>query len=282
VYNVRVAECHTYFVGCPEWGFSAWAHNAYNPTEGTPQRDQAYQLANNDASWSSGSAEAANTSDIVVNLEMDRLPGASSHEHQIPVWSAEQRTALFEQQLQSLPEHELSPELVEALQKAAQRQADSGLEHGGSIIRNAEGQVEYRPGPPGIKGEYPFENHPVPEAGEELLGHYHTHPADIVDGLPVSAQDIIATGETVCHPNMAVDPRFQNIVQAGSRTFVLRVEDDVQAIWRTTGPGAAEGIVEQYHTINRQSSLPHPASFLEAAITVLQGTGITLARGVPG
>jgi YD repeat-containing protein len=28
VYNVRVAECHTYFVGNEEWGFSVWAHNA--------------------------------------------------------------------------------------------------------------------------------------------------------------------------------------------------------------------------------------------------------------
>jgi hypothetical protein len=28
VYNMRVADFHTYFVGCPEWSFSAWAHNA--------------------------------------------------------------------------------------------------------------------------------------------------------------------------------------------------------------------------------------------------------------
>jgi hypothetical protein len=27
VYNVRVADYHTYFVGCQEWGFSVWAHN---------------------------------------------------------------------------------------------------------------------------------------------------------------------------------------------------------------------------------------------------------------
>jgi hypothetical protein len=29
VYNVRVAEHHTYFVGRQDWGFSVWAHNAY-------------------------------------------------------------------------------------------------------------------------------------------------------------------------------------------------------------------------------------------------------------
>jgi hypothetical protein len=28
VYNVRVADFHTYFVGAREWGFSVWAHNA--------------------------------------------------------------------------------------------------------------------------------------------------------------------------------------------------------------------------------------------------------------
>ena len=28
VYNLEVEGCHTYFVGCQEWGFSVWAHNA--------------------------------------------------------------------------------------------------------------------------------------------------------------------------------------------------------------------------------------------------------------
>ena len=28
VYNFRIADFHTYFVGCDEWGFSVWAHNA--------------------------------------------------------------------------------------------------------------------------------------------------------------------------------------------------------------------------------------------------------------
>ena len=29
VFNMRVAEDHTYFVGSPLWGFSVWAHNSY-------------------------------------------------------------------------------------------------------------------------------------------------------------------------------------------------------------------------------------------------------------
>jgi hypothetical protein len=30
VYNLRVGECHTYFVGATEWGFGLWAHNDYD------------------------------------------------------------------------------------------------------------------------------------------------------------------------------------------------------------------------------------------------------------
>src|SRR5262249_40864684 len=36
VYNLRVADFHTYFVGCDAWGFSVWAHNAdYAIVKGT-------------------------------------------------------------------------------------------------------------------------------------------------------------------------------------------------------------------------------------------------------
>lgn len=30
LYNFRVAEAHTYFVGAPEWGFAVWVHNDYH------------------------------------------------------------------------------------------------------------------------------------------------------------------------------------------------------------------------------------------------------------
>jgi Pretoxin HINT domain/Bacterial Ig-like domain (group 3)/Bacterial Ig domain len=30
VYNLRIADHHTYFVGAKDWGFSAWAHNTYS------------------------------------------------------------------------------------------------------------------------------------------------------------------------------------------------------------------------------------------------------------
>src|SRR5262249_40395103 len=29
VYNLRIADYHTYFVGARAWGFSVWAHNSY-------------------------------------------------------------------------------------------------------------------------------------------------------------------------------------------------------------------------------------------------------------
>jgi hypothetical protein len=34
VYNCRVADHHTYFVGSEEWGFSVWAHNACRSASG--------------------------------------------------------------------------------------------------------------------------------------------------------------------------------------------------------------------------------------------------------
>jgi RHS repeat-associated protein len=41
VYNVRVADFHTYFVGCEEWGFAVWAHNTcLTPAQGTEVAEQ--------------------------------------------------------------------------------------------------------------------------------------------------------------------------------------------------------------------------------------------------
>jgi len=39
VYNLRVADYHTYFVGSSEWGFSVWAHNACQVLS-EPEREQ--------------------------------------------------------------------------------------------------------------------------------------------------------------------------------------------------------------------------------------------------
>jgi intein/homing endonuclease len=49
VYNVRVADHHTYFVGSGEWGFSVWAHNAEYVIIRAP--DGTYRLAFNRAGY---------------------------------------------------------------------------------------------------------------------------------------------------------------------------------------------------------------------------------------
>ena len=36
VYNLRVADFHTYFVGSGAWGFGVWAHNRYTGFDGLP------------------------------------------------------------------------------------------------------------------------------------------------------------------------------------------------------------------------------------------------------
>jgi hypothetical protein len=55
VYNLRIADYHTYFVGDDSWGWAAWSHNAYavplNPTNGhaypseanTPELQKSYR-----------------------------------------------------------------------------------------------------------------------------------------------------------------------------------------------------------------------------------------------
>jgi RHS repeat-associated protein len=44
VYNLRVQDYHTYFVGSEEWGFSVWAHNAYHPESNPATRQQGEQF----------------------------------------------------------------------------------------------------------------------------------------------------------------------------------------------------------------------------------------------
>jgi hypothetical protein len=39
VYNLEIEDCHTYFVGTQEWGFSVWAHNADEGCKGKQSKD---------------------------------------------------------------------------------------------------------------------------------------------------------------------------------------------------------------------------------------------------
>jgi hypothetical protein len=49
VYNLEVAGYHTYFVGCPEWGFAVWAHNG-GPAYTRDASGQWYDKAGNPVS----------------------------------------------------------------------------------------------------------------------------------------------------------------------------------------------------------------------------------------
>ena len=46
VYNLRIADYHTYFVGSREWGFSVWAHNACWVRSTSQKQNFLKQLAN--------------------------------------------------------------------------------------------------------------------------------------------------------------------------------------------------------------------------------------------
>ncbi len=72
VYNLRIDEYHTYFVGSPAWGFSAWSHNAnYTPGQGSadaPARVSPGQLGREgEALASEISGAGKNTQSFVVN-----------------------------------------------------------------------------------------------------------------------------------------------------------------------------------------------------------------------
>lgn len=52
VYNLRIAEYHTYFVGTPAWGFSVWSHNAdYAPGSGAASEGAAASKVPSSAPW---------------------------------------------------------------------------------------------------------------------------------------------------------------------------------------------------------------------------------------
>jgi hypothetical protein len=69
VYNCRIADYHTYFVGKPEWGFSCWAHNACGGAENGGSRRGSNMTEN---------AEAGRAREQRVRLELEaQYPSAS-------------------------------------------------------------------------------------------------------------------------------------------------------------------------------------------------------------
>jgi hypothetical protein len=69
VYNVRVSEYHTYFVGSEEWGFSIWAHNAEYVIVDYPGRPGVSALADRQADGTFRYVTQNGTSDILPLTE---------------------------------------------------------------------------------------------------------------------------------------------------------------------------------------------------------------------
>ncbi len=60
VYNLRVADYHTYFVGCDEWGFSVWAHNLCNKAQFMDAMlNEGFSLDNAGKAWSKYKLDSA-------------------------------------------------------------------------------------------------------------------------------------------------------------------------------------------------------------------------------
>jgi hypothetical protein len=70
VYNLRIADYHTYFVGSSDWGFSVWAHNAGTEYGGRARRDAKRAMAAEDALLDAHDAEFYGGSGVIY-----RLPG---------------------------------------------------------------------------------------------------------------------------------------------------------------------------------------------------------------
>jgi hypothetical protein len=70
VYNVRVAEYHTYFVGTREWGFSVWAHNQCQPRDVTKATRETAPTAKLDKATAKRVAAAMNANDRALAVEL--------------------------------------------------------------------------------------------------------------------------------------------------------------------------------------------------------------------
>ncbi|WP_162655973.1 polymorphic toxin-type HINT domain-containing protein [Tuwongella immobilis] len=80
VYNFRVAEFHTYFVGGDEWGFSVWAHNTcYEIRQLADGRFGLFERATGNAVTLEGRAITANSPDGVRLLATDAAKIARSN-----------------------------------------------------------------------------------------------------------------------------------------------------------------------------------------------------------
>jgi hypothetical protein len=119
VYNVRVADWHTYFVGAADWGFSVWVHNLYASAF---QAAAAAAISGNPAvaSWFTSGSPAENAARGVVNMsaaQTQPTPGGQTAqqglpttEYRAPVNGAEPGVSIDVWRFNSIPDqHPIAP-----------------------------------------------------------------------------------------------------------------------------------------------------------------------------
>lgn len=111
VYNFRVSNWHTYFVGSDEWGFSVWAHNADYEIHVTPEGK--FRLRNKETGeWVKPESESVN-------------PNAAPREFtqaELDVWKA------------------ANPD-VKVVAPAAYKFEAQGISYSSEVVKNADGST---------------------------------------------------------------------------------------------------------------------------------------------
>jgi Pretoxin HINT domain len=99
IYNIRVSDYHTYFVGGEDWGFAVWAHNSYyNPSlrVSPPETVAAVRSAFNSSvrtsfikNWAATSAQAKrllSSAELLIASKRGLLPEGFVVHHMVPIY----------------------------------------------------------------------------------------------------------------------------------------------------------------------------------------------------
>ena len=110
VYNIRVADFHTYFVGDDGWGLAAWAHNHYS---------RLVEVLRN------APEVATATDETLLKIAQGMPQAASAKELSLAAFTAKLETKLRNQQLLGSGKH-LSPDTALAAKAAAEVHGNEG------------------------------------------------------------------------------------------------------------------------------------------------------------
>lgn len=142
VYNMRIAEYHTYFVGSGDWGFSVWTHNndaidpcgPPNPVQSAPNGVQANQQAGK-------AREAAELADLKAknpdaSIQPERYLRTADGKRAVDPLTGESRRVDF-----AVVKDKKAIDLVETTSQTADKAAQIAKENrireaGGTFIRD--------------------------------------------------------------------------------------------------------------------------------------------------